>query len=221
MQSKLRLRLQPSKVGSGSGFVKMSASWSLEEMNLICSSFCVTRSLTKWKSTLMCLVRAWKTGLEDRYVAPMLSHQRTGGQFWETPNSLYKDCTHIILAVAFATALYSASVLLRDSTTTKHCSLFMSTPGDQIWSEEYSMSPRGSPIIWTTSPVSIGEGGQNTLQEMCWLVTLKICHWIVIMVDLWWFYDEKIIIKNGASLMTERDDRTEIVITVYDDIGPS
>jgi hypothetical protein len=41
------------------------------------------------------------------------------------------------------------------------------------------------------------------------------------MVDLWWFYDEKIIIKNGASLMTERDDPTEIVITVYDDIRPS
>jgi hypothetical protein len=41
------------------------------------------------------------------------------------------------------------------------------------------------------------------------------------MVDLWQFYDEKIIIKNGASVMTERDDPTEIVITIYDDIGPS
>jgi hypothetical protein len=41
------------------------------------------------------------------------------------------------------------------------------------------------------------------------------------MVDLWRFYDEKIIVTNGASLMTERDDPTEIVITVYDDIGPS
>jgi hypothetical protein len=41
------------------------------------------------------------------------------------------------------------------------------------------------------------------------------------MVDLWRFYDKKIIVKNGASLMTERDDPIKIVITVYDDIGPS
>jgi hypothetical protein len=41
------------------------------------------------------------------------------------------------------------------------------------------------------------------------------------MVDLWRFYDKKIIVKNGPSLMTKRDDPTEIVITVYDDIGPS
>jgi hypothetical protein len=34
---------------------------------------------------------------------------------------------------------------------------------------------------------------------------------------LWW----KIIVKNGASLMTKCDDPTKIVITVYDDIGPS
>jgi hypothetical protein len=34
---------------------------------------------------------------------------------------------------------------------------------------------------------------------------------------LWW----KIIIKNGASLMTKCDDPTKIVITIYDDIGPS
>jgi hypothetical protein len=61
----------------------------------------------------------------------------------------------------------------------------------------------------------------TSLQEMCWLLTLKIRHKIVIMVDLWWFYDEKIIVKNGASLMIEHDEFTEIVITVYDDIGPS
>jgi hypothetical protein len=29
------------------------------------------------------------------------------------------------------------------------------------------------------------------------------------------------IVKNGASLMIEHDEFTEIVITVYDDIGPS
>jgi hypothetical protein len=114
MLSKLRLHLQPSNIVSGSGFVKIFASWSLEEMNLICSSFCITHSRIKWKSTSMCLVRAWKTGLEDRYVAPMLSHQRTGGWFWEIPNSLSRDCTHIISAVALAIVVYSALVLLRD-----------------------------------------------------------------------------------------------------------
>jgi hypothetical protein len=31
---------------------------------------------------------------------------------------------------------------------------------------------------------------------------------------------KKIIVKNGASLMIEHDDPTEIVITVYNDIGP-
>jgi hypothetical protein len=41
------------------------------------------------------------------------------------------------------------------------------------------------------------------------------------MVDLWRFYDKKIIVKNGASLMTDRDDPREIVIAVYDDFGPS
>jgi hypothetical protein len=61
----------------------------------------------------------------------------------------------------------------------------------------------------------------HTLQEMCWLLTLKIRHKIVIMVDFWRFYDEKIIVKNGASLMIEHDKFTEIVITVHDDIWPS
>jgi hypothetical protein len=41
------------------------------------------------------------------------------------------------------------------------------------------------------------------------------------MVDLWRFYDEKMIVKNGASLMIEHDEFTEIVITVYDNIEPS
>jgi hypothetical protein len=41
------------------------------------------------------------------------------------------------------------------------------------------------------------------------------------MVDLWRFYDEKTIVKNGASLINEHDEFTEIVTTVYDDIGPS
>jgi hypothetical protein len=37
-------------------------------------------------------------------------------------------------------------------------------------------------------------------------------------------YDDfmiKKIVKNAVSLINERDESTEIVITVYDDIGPS
>jgi hypothetical protein len=36
--------------------------------------FLATMSKTKWKSISKCLVRTWKTGLEVRYVAPMLLH---------------------------------------------------------------------------------------------------------------------------------------------------
>jgi hypothetical protein len=41
------------------------------------------------------------------------------------------------------------------STTPRNCSLFASTPGDQIRTKEYSMSPRGSPVIRITSPIRI------------------------------------------------------------------
>jgi hypothetical protein len=130
----------------------MSASWSLEDMNLICSSFYVTYSLTKWKSTSMCLVRVWKNGFKDRYVAPVLSHQRTGGWFWETPSSLNKDCTHMISAVALATALYSASILLWDTVA-----YFRAPRAIKFGSKNIACPP------WiATSPISIREGGQNS-----------------------------------------------------------
>ena len=110
---RLRLRRQDSKAGNGKGFVNISATWSLEDMNLIWSCFWATLSLTKWKSTSICLVRAWKTGLADKYVAPILSHHSIGILVSENPNSLSNDCTQIISAVALATALYSDSVLER------------------------------------------------------------------------------------------------------------
>ena len=49
-----------------SGFVNPSASWSPVGMNLISSNFRATLSLTKWKSTSMCYVRAWKIGFAER-----------------------------------------------------------------------------------------------------------------------------------------------------------
>ena len=93
------------------GLVKMSASWSLLEINLMNKSFFATKSRTKWKSISTCFVLAWKTGFEDKYVAPILSHQRVGA--WENlrPISEHKDCSQDNSAIVFARALYSASVL--------------------------------------------------------------------------------------------------------------
>ena len=61
-----------------SGLVRRSASWSRVDRNLTSNFFLKTRSLTKWKSISMCFVRAWNTRFEDKYVAPILSHQRVG-----------------------------------------------------------------------------------------------------------------------------------------------
>jgi hypothetical protein len=65
----------------------------------------------KWKSISICFVRAWK----DKYLAPMLSHHnQAAGGHW-THNSINNFWTHIISAVAFARALYSALVLERET----------------------------------------------------------------------------------------------------------
>jgi hypothetical protein len=60
------------------GLVKIHASWSVLDMNLIERSFLATMSRTKWKSISTCLVLTWKTKFEDRYVAPILSHHNVG-----------------------------------------------------------------------------------------------------------------------------------------------
>jgi hypothetical protein len=63
----------------------------------------------------MCFVLAWKTGFAERYVAPMLSHHKHGTLEVLIPSSLRMVCIHITSAVAFAKALYSASVLDLDT----------------------------------------------------------------------------------------------------------
>ena len=108
---KLRLTLNSSKFLTGSGLVKPSAIWFLEGIKRISSFFFNTHSLTKWKSISMCFALAWNTGFADKYVAPRLSHHRHGLCVVLTPSSSSKDLTHITSAVAFATDLYSASVL--------------------------------------------------------------------------------------------------------------
>jgi hypothetical protein len=80
-------------------------------MNCIRSVFLETMSRTKWKSISTCLVRAWKTGFEDKYVAPMLSHHSVGGRENRRPISEHRDIIQESSAAVFARALYSASVL--------------------------------------------------------------------------------------------------------------
>jgi hypothetical protein len=58
----------------------------------------------------MCLVRALNIGVDARKVAPKLSHQRIGGKGGIVCNSARMNFTQMILALARAMLLYSASV---------------------------------------------------------------------------------------------------------------
>lgn len=80
----LRLRLPRNLISAGlpKAFVNISATWSLDETNRTSRALFVTICFTKWKSTSICFVRAWKTGLAVKYVAPRLSHHRTGAHDW-------------------------------------------------------------------------------------------------------------------------------------------
>jgi hypothetical protein len=117
----LRLKHERLNHVAESGLVRRSASWSWLDSKLTVNFFWAIRSLTKWKSILMCFVRAWNTGLEDRYVAPILSHQRMGPWDNRKPSSTAKDCNHWISAAVFVRAVHSASVLLR--ATVAYCLL--------------------------------------------------------------------------------------------------
>jgi hypothetical protein len=52
-----------------------------------------------------------KTGLADKYLAPILSHQSFAARGEEIPSSYNRVWIHIISAVTLATALYSALLL--------------------------------------------------------------------------------------------------------------
>lgn len=118
----LRLEHKRLKRVAESGLVRRSASWSWLDSKLTVNFFFLaTRSLTKWKSILMCFVSAWNIGLEDRYVASILSHQRVGPWDSRKPSSAAKDCYHWISAAVSARVLYSAFVLLWE--TVAYCLL--------------------------------------------------------------------------------------------------
>jgi hypothetical protein len=90
----LRLEHRRLNRAGDSCFVRRLASWSRLDKKLTDNFFLETRSLTKWKSISMCFVRAWNTGLEERYVAPILSHQKVG--LWDRckPSSAARNCNH-------------------------------------------------------------------------------------------------------------------------------
>lgn len=95
------------KVDVGRPLVNISATWSLEDINWTWSSLRATLSRTKWKSISTCFVRAWNTGLADKYVAPRLSHHKIRGCEKVIPSSNNRDCSQESSAEASARALYS------------------------------------------------------------------------------------------------------------------
>jgi hypothetical protein len=113
--SRLRLCWKLVTLCNDKVFVKPSSTWSLVEINLMSSCFRATRSCTKWQSTSMCFVHAWKTKFADRYVAPKLSHHNAAAGGWDIPSSSSKVWIHMISAVALGIALYHAFVLDRET----------------------------------------------------------------------------------------------------------
>jgi calcineurin-like phosphoesterase family protein len=83
---------------------------SLHDKNSMSKSLAATISLIKWKLISTCFVRAWKTGLEDKYVAPISSHQRMRGLDIEITSS-YNKIFNPDNSVVFASTLYSAPIL--------------------------------------------------------------------------------------------------------------
>jgi hypothetical protein len=63
----------------------------------------------------MCIVRARKLGLVERYVAPIFSHHKHGTSWILVPSSFRSVYTDMTLFVSFAKDLYSTSVLDLDT----------------------------------------------------------------------------------------------------------
>lgn len=90
-----------------SGLMMMYVIWSVLEICLTCKCFTATLACTKWKSNSICLVLTLKIGFAERKVAVILSHQIIGQLGTWTHNSVRRDYSQIILAMVFATSLYS------------------------------------------------------------------------------------------------------------------
>lgn len=96
------------------GLVNISGSWSLLEKNWFPIGF--GGNLFKYKVEANrylfgMQVKYWNTGLDDKYVAPILSHQSTGGAETGRPSLVSSDCSQQSSTEALDSALYSASIL--------------------------------------------------------------------------------------------------------------
>lgn len=76
-----------------------------------------TLSQTKWTLILICLVRAWKTGLLAKAPALMLSHHRTSLEATRKLILWSNELTQVTSAAKLAKERYSDSVLERETTT--------------------------------------------------------------------------------------------------------
>ena len=111
----MRLQRRSRKRWVGRLFVKMSASWSIVDTDLIERSLQRTLSWTKWKFTSICFVLAWKTGLDAIARAETLSHHKIGASTRKTPSSLSKVWSQHNSAEAKARARYSDTILERET----------------------------------------------------------------------------------------------------------
>ena len=94
----------------GSGFVSASANWSSEETWATRRAPDWTWSLIKWKSMATCFILEWKTGFEQSWVAPTLSHSKSGVSCKLIPSSSRRDWIQAMSEAAVASARYSASI---------------------------------------------------------------------------------------------------------------
>jgi hypothetical protein len=144
----------------------------------------------------MCFARAWNTGFEDENVAPMLSHQRTCGWFWEKKLSMqrlhpYKSSCRI-----------SNRLVLSFSTTPRYHCLLVSTPGDQVWSKEHCTSPRGSPIIRTTSP-SASKKTARTVEGSDRRWRPNVALWRILHKIHWYHVKQRIVVNGSIPQMVQ------------------
>jgi hypothetical protein len=93
----------------------------------------------------ICFVLAWRTEFAAKYFAPILSHHSRARGRCVIPSSVSNFWTQIISAVAFASALYSASVLDLDMV------------GCFLAVEDTKLSPRNTAkppvdLLWSIQP---------------------------------------------------------------------
>ena len=113
--TKFRLWLKMSNICCVVGFSNASIGWSPKEINRTSSALIATHSRINWKSISVCLVWAWNTGWRSCTMHQNLLHHSTGGRHCTTLSSFNTNSIYIALAITFAKALYSATMLDQDT----------------------------------------------------------------------------------------------------------